>query len=250
MIVPGAVLWMSVSAYCIGPDAPGPHTKAGTVPRARYTVAADPALLELGTAVNVTGVGPRVVEDVGHAIKGPRLDLFMASCADARAFGRQGARVVIIPRVVTAQEWDELRAAVAEDRLARVAEVREKPGGVDGTRSNTAAPLYGDVSRAGRAEAPHGSGPGRIAGVESGPGFSRASEGGRGDSLTARELLTSKAPEPPARPSPGPYLILAGVCLLCAVVLGTDYLRAMEQEQRQHQMSLAWRRDRERGQRG
>jgi 3D (Asp-Asp-Asp) domain-containing protein len=57
------------------------------------TVAADVALLPFGTCVEIEGVGRRVVQDTGSAIKGRAIDVYMADHADALEFGRREARV-------------------------------------------------------------------------------------------------------------------------------------------------------------
>lgn len=57
------------------------------------TVAADTSKLPMGTCVEIEGLGQRVVEDVGSAIKGHRLDVFFGSHAEALEFGRKVLRV-------------------------------------------------------------------------------------------------------------------------------------------------------------
>lgn len=52
-------------------------------------MAADPRVWAMGTCVLIEGLGRRVVQDVGSAIRGRRLDVFFGSHEDARAFGRR-----------------------------------------------------------------------------------------------------------------------------------------------------------------
>lgn len=74
-------------------------TAAGTWSRSG-TVAADPSLLPLGTKIRVLGAGKYSgdysVEDTGTAVKGPRIDIYMASNAAAEQFGKQRVKVVVL----------------------------------------------------------------------------------------------------------------------------------------------------------
>lgn len=63
------------------------------MPHQGTTVAADPRVWPLGTCVEIERVGRRVVQDIGGAIKGRRLDLFYWNHSDARLFGRRALRV-------------------------------------------------------------------------------------------------------------------------------------------------------------
>ena len=53
------------------------------------TVAADPDVLPLGTRIYIDGIGERVVQDTGGAIKGRKIDLAMESHQEAVAWGVQ-----------------------------------------------------------------------------------------------------------------------------------------------------------------
>jgi 3D (Asp-Asp-Asp) domain-containing protein len=68
------------------------------------TVAADPAVLPLGSRINVTGAGryagEYTVEDTGALVKGRHIDIFMPTEAEAKRFGRQRVRVQIRQRGV------------------------------------------------------------------------------------------------------------------------------------------------------
>lgn len=85
-----------VTAYGLGCDAPGPHTKAGTHPVAGFTLAADPAVLPIGTIVYIDGIGERMVHDVGAKVKGRHVDIFMDRCRDAVDFGVQTLTVTVL----------------------------------------------------------------------------------------------------------------------------------------------------------
>ncbi|MHB1628662.1 MAG: 3D domain-containing protein [Bacilli bacterium] len=62
-------------------------TATGHAAKPRRTVAVDPSLIPLGSLVYIDGVGYRIAEDVGGAIKGPHIDVFFADDNDAKVFG-------------------------------------------------------------------------------------------------------------------------------------------------------------------
>lgn len=74
------------TAYCLrGKTANGTSVRKGII-------AADPRVLRLGTRVNLGAgahSGDYLVTDTGGKIKGNKIDIWMASCADARRFGRR-----------------------------------------------------------------------------------------------------------------------------------------------------------------
>lgn len=63
-------------------------------------VAADPAVLPLGSQIRITGAGEYsgeyTVLDTGLKIKGQRIDIYMESTQEAREFGRQRVEVEIL----------------------------------------------------------------------------------------------------------------------------------------------------------
>ena len=65
-------------------------------------VAADSKILPLGSTIRVTEAGPYsgmyVVTDLGTAIVGRRIDIYMADIKDARAFGKKQVKVQLIKR--------------------------------------------------------------------------------------------------------------------------------------------------------
>jgi len=83
------------TAYCQdGTTASGVHTNGGTV-------AADPDVLPIGTRIRVSGLkrgrdGVYRVMDTGARVQGRRIDVFVASCVEAKRFGRQAVRVAIV----------------------------------------------------------------------------------------------------------------------------------------------------------
>ncbi len=74
------------TAYCLrGRTASGAMVRKGII-------AADPRVLRLGTKLNLGAgaySGNYVVADTGGKIKGKKIDIWMASCAEARRFGRR-----------------------------------------------------------------------------------------------------------------------------------------------------------------
>ena len=79
----------TATAYCLrGRTASGEYVRQGII-------AADPRVLPLGTVVTIQGRGTYVVKDTGGAIKGSRIDIWMASCRDAIQFGRRKVRLTV-----------------------------------------------------------------------------------------------------------------------------------------------------------
>jgi rare lipoprotein A len=68
----------------------------------RGTVAADPAVLPVGTRIRITGAGRYsgvyVVNDTGPKIAGARIDIYMPSRLEAKRFGRRRVRLRVLPR--------------------------------------------------------------------------------------------------------------------------------------------------------
>ena len=86
---------MSATAYCdSGKTRSGAQTRDGVV-------AADTRRLPLGTRLRIIAPGKPydgayTVMDTGSAIKGRDLDIFMASCARAKKFGRRMVNVRVL----------------------------------------------------------------------------------------------------------------------------------------------------------
>ncbi len=84
----------TATAYCLrGRTAMGHSVRKGLI-------AADPRVLPLGSRINIDGgyAGTYLVSDTGGKIKGKRLDIWMASCAEARRFGRRTVSVNYLGR--------------------------------------------------------------------------------------------------------------------------------------------------------
>jgi 3D (Asp-Asp-Asp) domain-containing protein len=85
----------TATAYCTGRV-----TATGTTP-ADKTVAADPAVLAMGSRIRLTGLdrrynGAYIVTDTGSRVRGRRIDLFIRDCHEAVKFGRRRARVSVL----------------------------------------------------------------------------------------------------------------------------------------------------------
>ena len=70
-------------------------TKTETIPRAGYTVAADPSILEMGTKVEVGGI-VYTVEDTGESVTGNVIDIYFDTHEEAVRFGRQRKEVYLV----------------------------------------------------------------------------------------------------------------------------------------------------------
>ena len=85
----------TATAYCLqGRTATGGSVRRGIV-------AADPRVLPLGTRISLNAgaySGSYVVADTGGGVKGKRLDIWVASCAEARRFGRKSVAVNVVGR--------------------------------------------------------------------------------------------------------------------------------------------------------
>lgn len=85
---------VQITMYCLQGT-----TRSG-LPVRDGIVAADPRLLALGTEIDLyVGLkyyGRFLVDDTGGVIKGPVIDIWTPSCAEARRFGRRRGAVVLV----------------------------------------------------------------------------------------------------------------------------------------------------------
>ncbi len=72
-----------------------PGNTASGLPVGVGVIAVDPTVIPLGTRVFVPGYGPAVAADVGSAIKGNIIDLWMPSTAQALSWGRRTVTITI-----------------------------------------------------------------------------------------------------------------------------------------------------------
>ncbi|MNH75620.1 Cell wall-binding protein YocH precursor [compost metagenome] len=72
-------------------------TASGKRVKEGRTIAADPKVLPLGTKVYIDGIGERVVEDTGSAIKKNKIDVYIADLDKALEFGvKRNVKVKIL----------------------------------------------------------------------------------------------------------------------------------------------------------
>ena len=84
------------TAYCEGCSG---ITKNGTDIRANphlKVIAVDPSIIPLGTRVWVEGYGEAIAADIGGAIKGNIIDVFIPSYEEALEWGRKTVKVRIL----------------------------------------------------------------------------------------------------------------------------------------------------------
>lgn len=94
----------TLTAYTAGPESTGKRpgdpgygiTASGARVEEGVTIAVDPAVIPMGATVYIEGIGFRVAQDKGSAIKGNRIDLYMESLEEALAFGRQSGYTVYL----------------------------------------------------------------------------------------------------------------------------------------------------------
>ena len=109
---PGARLAFSATAYCKG------DTTTSGAGVHRGIAAADPDLLPVGSVVHIESSaehynGIYTVLDTGPAVQGRQVDLYIWSCNEALAFGRQSIHVTVLrlgwnPRATTPTFLDTL----------------------------------------------------------------------------------------------------------------------------------------------
>lgn len=72
-------------------------TSSGEPAQDGVTVAVDPNVIPIGSRVYIEGIGYRIAQDVGSAIKGNHIDVYISDLQTAKAFGVQyGKKVELI----------------------------------------------------------------------------------------------------------------------------------------------------------
>jgi len=95
-----SLLGLGPPVYTYGPQK-GQRKKVGVTARGTVarlgTVAADPKVYPFGTRLQIPGYGTGIVEDVGGAIKGRHIDVWMPSHETALRWGRRNLKVTPLP---------------------------------------------------------------------------------------------------------------------------------------------------------
>ncbi|MCR6096385.1 peptidoglycan-binding protein [Salipaludibacillus agaradhaerens] len=94
----GTTIQMEATAYTAYCDGCSGITYTGLDLRsnpAKKVIAVDPQVIPLGSKVYVEGYGEAIAADIGGAIKGNRIDIFIPNKDDALKFGRQMVDVTI-----------------------------------------------------------------------------------------------------------------------------------------------------------
>src|SRR5262245_21799464 len=107
---PTTTMRITATAYCQrGTTQAGTKTRTGIV-------AADPRVFPVGSVLRIVD-GPTsgiyTVLDTGSAVKGRKIDIFMADCSRAQKFGEQTVRVRVLRR-----GWDP-KASTPSETLER-----------------------------------------------------------------------------------------------------------------------------------
>lgn len=71
-------------------------TKSGTRATPGQTIAVDPNIIPMGSKVYIEGLGIYTAEDIGGAIKGNRVDIFMETHEQAINFGSKNLKIYIL----------------------------------------------------------------------------------------------------------------------------------------------------------
>ena len=76
------------------PKYPAGRTASGTIPSTMLTVACDPSML--GKRIYLEGIGEKICEDTGSAIKGNRVDIYVSHIDEAYAWGVRLVRYFVV----------------------------------------------------------------------------------------------------------------------------------------------------------
>jgi len=81
-------------------------TKSGTTVQEGQTIAADWDVLPSGTKVFIEGIGFRIVEDTGGAIKQNKIDVYVEDVEVAIKLGRHASKVYVIEEVMINEDTE------------------------------------------------------------------------------------------------------------------------------------------------
>ncbi|MDR6554710.1 3D domain-containing protein [Paenibacillus qinlingensis] len=101
------VINTTLTAYTAGFESTGKKashptygiTYSGIKAKEGRTIAVDPSVIPLGSTVFIEGIGIRKAEDVGSAIRGSRIDVFMNDLGQAQEFGvKKNVKVYVLDK--------------------------------------------------------------------------------------------------------------------------------------------------------
>jgi 3D (Asp-Asp-Asp) domain-containing protein len=103
------VLHATLTAYTAGVESTGKTkshpaygiTSSGARVKEGRTIAVDPRVIPIGATVYIEGIGIRVAEDTGSAIRGPKIDVYMDDVRKAIRFGVKHNRKVYVLRTTS-----------------------------------------------------------------------------------------------------------------------------------------------------
>ncbi|WP_046228495.1 3D domain-containing protein [Paenibacillus dauci] len=87
---------VTLTAYSSGEPGLGTTTASGTRVTEGRTIAVDTSVIPMGWWVYIEGIGYRRAEDTGSAINGNKIDVYIDSLSQARAFGRKTGYTVYV----------------------------------------------------------------------------------------------------------------------------------------------------------
>ena len=92
----------------------GDDLTASMTPIREGVIAVDKSVIPLGSIVEIIGMGVFSAEDVGGAIKGNRVDIFMPSRSAALSYGRQTVEVRVVDQTSTSSKVPRSKVAAGQ----------------------------------------------------------------------------------------------------------------------------------------
>jgi len=99
LLAVGKTVWFIITFYCACSTVCTRGlgvTAAGVRPVEGWTVACDPSVLPIGSIVRIEGLGERMCQDTGSAIRGRHVDVYVDDHAQARRLGKKRLQLEIL----------------------------------------------------------------------------------------------------------------------------------------------------------